>query len=76
MFEVKPHSQSHTSLGDFTRDSPPIGFSLEVAPDDSQIVTQITELSAVYDEYELVLHVTNDGDQTASVEVKQLMAGV
>lgn len=77
MFEVKAGDRYHVSLGDFTRDNPPVGFSLEIAPDESKNVTaQITELSAEYNAYELTLHVTNNNDQTVSVDVQELMGRV
>ncbi|WP_216587776.1 hypothetical protein [Streptomyces brasiliscabiei] len=61
------------SLGDFTADKPPIGFSIEISPDGTEGVTaQITKLEAAYDEYELVLHVANRSRQTVNVEVQQL----
>ncbi len=59
------------SLGDFTADDPPSGFSLKATPDDDSeaVVAHLTCLSAAYDKYELVLHVANYGDRTVSVEV-------
>jgi hypothetical protein len=73
-FEVQPKDQSHVSLGDFTRDNPPVGFSLEITPEGNQddVIAQITELSADYNDYELVLHVANDSDEMVSVEVQRL----
>lgn len=70
-FEVQSRSQSRVSLGDFTIERPPMGFTLEVSPkfDPDSIVAQITKLDAEYDEYELVLHVANYGDRIMSVEV-------
>lgn len=73
-FEVKPKSKTHFSLGDFTVDKPPVGFSLEISPANAakDVVAQITKLSAAYDEYELALHVTNNSDEMVSIEVQQL----
>jgi hypothetical protein len=74
MFEVAPKSKDHVSLGEFKTDEPLIGFSLEVTPDcdPEDVAVQITKLSAVYNEYELVLHVANGSDKMVSVEVQQL----
>jgi hypothetical protein len=70
-FEVQPRKQLRVSLGDFTADKPPLGFTLEVSPESisDSIVAQLTKLSAEYDEYELILHVANYEDRTVSVEV-------
>ena len=72
--EVPPRDQYHASLGDFTVDTPPIGFSIEITPDHrpEEVAAQITKLSAEYDEYELVLHVANRSNETVSVEVQRL----
>lgn len=74
-FEVKPRGQAHVSLGDFTRDNPPVGFSLEITPEGNpeDVVARITKLSAAYNEYELTLHVTNDSSRTVSVDVQELV---
>ncbi|GAA3894245.1 hypothetical protein GCM10023084_53850 [Streptomyces lacrimifluminis] len=74
VFEVPPKKKDHISLGDFTDDEPPIGFSIEIAPDlnPKDVDAQITKLSAEYDEYELVLHVANHSGKTVNVEVQQL----
>lgn len=72
--EVKAHTQTHVSLGDFTDEKPPIGFPIEVTPDydPKTVVARVTRLDAAFDEYELVLHVTNNTDEVMSVEVQQL----
>lgn len=69
--EVNPGKQERVSLGDFTGDNPPKGFSIEVTPKrySQDVVPQLTRLGATYDKYELVLHVANYGDKTVSVEV-------
>lgn len=74
--EVNPRSQPHVSLGNFTADAPPVGFTLEITPEDydpETIVAQITRLDAAFDEYELVLHLANYSDRAASVDVLQLL---
>lgn len=69
--EVRPRGQSRVSLGNFTVDNPPKGFSLQVTPDHNPdaVVPQLTRLGAMYDKYELVLNVVNYGDRTVSVDV-------
>lgn len=74
MLEIQPLGQEHISLGEYTNDRPPIGFSIEVTPsfEPDDVVAQITSLSAKFDEFELVLHIANYSDKAIVVEVHQL----
>jgi len=74
VLEIQPQDQAHISLGEYTLDRPPIGFSIEVTPDyePDDVVAQITRLGAAFDEYELILHVANYRDNLVSIEVFQL----
>ncbi|WP_314410144.1 hypothetical protein [Streptomyces sp. DSM 40484] len=74
VLEVPSRDQYHASLGDYTVDAPPIGFSIEITPDHNpkDVDAQITKLSAEYDEYELVLHVANRSGKTVNVEVQRI----
>jgi hypothetical protein len=75
VLEIPPLDQTHISLGEYTREHPPIGFSIEVSPDyePDDIVAQITRLEAAFDVYELILHVANYRDNSVSVEVFRLL---
>lgn len=71
--EVKSKEQPHMSLGNFSSANPPKGFAIHISPDPDPeaIVTQVTRLGE-NDNYELVLHIANYGNQTVSAEVWQL----
>ncbi len=71
--EVGPCEQPHISLGRFTPDKPPVGFSIEITPDTDpeMIVTKVTTLESD-DDYELILHVANFSNRAVSAEVRAL----
>lgn len=71
--EIKPVEQTHISLGNYSPDHVPQGFSLKSHPElsDGELITQITKLEHENGEYELVLHVANYGERTISIEIKQ-----
>lgn len=73
--EIRPLDQAHISLGEYTLDRPPIGFSIAVIPDGEpdDVVAQITRLGAAFDEFELTLHVANYRDKPINVEVFRLL---
>ncbi len=77
VLEVEALGQIHTSLGEYTIDKPPIGFSTVVTPDcePDDVIVQITRLSAAYDEFELFLHVANYHNKAVVVEVFRLLSG-
>lgn len=67
---IEAHQQPHVSLGSFTADHPPKGFSIHINPDPEPdaIVAQVTKLGSEWS-YELVLHVANYGNRAVKVEV-------
>jgi hypothetical protein len=71
---VKPHEQPRLSLGSYTTDQPPKGFSIEIHPDPEpkeSIVTEITKMG-ITRRYELILHVANYGNKAVTAKVWQL----
>lgn len=68
--EVKAHEQPRVSLGNFTSEHPPKGFSIHITPDPDPeaIVTQVTTLGSEK-EYELILHIANYGNKTVNAKV-------
>jgi hypothetical protein len=68
--EVKAHDQPRISLGNFTANNPPRGFSIHITPDPDPeaIVTQVTTLGSDK-EYELVLHIANYGNKTVNAKI-------
>jgi hypothetical protein len=74
--EVLPLSQPHFSLGNYSVDDSPIGFTIEISPEDEyldNVVVQITRLTAAYDEFELVLHIANYGNEPLSIDVFRIV---
>lgn len=72
--EVRPGDQSHISLGTFSNNRPPVGFSTHLTPDpqDDAIVTHVARIEVGNNRFELILHIANYGDRTISAEVRQL----
>ncbi|HMI09195.1 MAG TPA: hypothetical protein VK497_02245 [Candidatus Saccharimonadales bacterium] len=68
--EVKAHGQPRISLGNFTANNPPRGFSIHITPDPDPeaIVTQVTTLGSDK-EYELILHIANYGNKTVNAKI-------
>lgn len=69
--ELKPTDQRRISLGSFTEDNPPKGFSIEITPDpnpEGSVLTEVTSLGTSK-RYKLVLHITNYGINTVRAEV-------
>lgn len=68
--EVKAHDQPRISLGNFTANHPPKGFSIHITPDPEPeaIVTQVTTLGSDK-EYELILHIANYGNKTVNAKI-------
>ena len=72
--EVKPHDELDKSLGIFTDAKPPKGFSIEISPDpepSDSVITRIMSLGPA-EQYELMLHIVNQGNQAANVTVRPL----
>lgn len=72
--ELKPIDQRRISLGDFTADNPPKGFSIKVTPDPEptgSVLTEVTSLGTSK-RYKLVLHITNYSVRTISAEIWRL----
>lgn len=72
--ELKPTDQRRISLGSFTENNPPKGFSIEITPDpdpEGSVLTEVTSLGTSK-QYKLVLHITNYGINTVSAEVWSL----
>ncbi len=67
---VAAHTQPHISLGSFTANRPPKGFSIHINPDPEPdtIVAQIIRIDTEW-KYELVLHIANYGDRPLYTEV-------
>jgi hypothetical protein len=66
--------QQRIALGDFTKASPPKGFSVELTPDPNpagSVITEITSLGTAK-HYKLVLHIANYGTKVVTAEVWQL----
>ncbi len=70
MVQVKAHGQPQISLGNFTANNPPKGFSIHITPDPEPeaIVTQVTTLGSDK-EYELILHIANYGNKTVNAKI-------
>lgn len=68
--QVRAHGQPHISLGSFTANNPPKGFSIHITPDPEPeaIVTQVTTLGGEK-EYELILHIANYSDKTVNAKI-------
>jgi hypothetical protein len=68
--QIKAHEQPHISLGNFTGEHPPKGFSIHITPDPDPdaIITQVTTLGSDK-EYELILHIANYGNKTVNAKV-------
>ncbi|HEU5121611.1 MAG TPA: hypothetical protein VFT59_02100 [Candidatus Saccharimonadales bacterium] len=73
--EVHAGERSHMSLGSFTKAQVPKGFSIRIIPDSSEgnVDAHITRSESANDYCELVLHIVNNGDNTATAEVWQLL---
>lgn len=72
--ELKPTNQRRISLGSFTKNSPPKGFSVEITPDpnpEGSVLTEVTSLGTSK-RYKLVMHITNYGISTVNAEVWSL----
>lgn len=71
VLELPSRGQTHISLGDYTQDRLPQGFTITVTPDFEQdeVETQITRLEAIDNEFELFLHTANYSDREVIVEV-------
>ena len=72
--ELKPTEQQRITLGNFTEDNPPKGFSIEITPDPNpagSVLTEVTSLGTTK-QYKLILHITNYGIGTVSAEVWKL----
>jgi hypothetical protein len=67
---VEAHKQPHVSLGNFTADQPPKGFSIHLYPDPEPdaIIAQVVKLGTEW-RYELVLHIANYGNKTVKADV-------
>ena len=72
--EVKPHQQSHMSLGRYNAEQPAKGFSINISPDPSSpnsVTTQVTSLGNAR-RYELILRVANYGTEKLQAEIWQI----
>lgn len=73
--EVEPSEQERIPLGNFTDNSEPKGFLVEIDPDPSpadSVVTKVTSLVGGADRYSLHLHIANFGLRKITAEVWQL----
>lgn len=72
--ELKPMDQRRISLGSFTGDNPPRGFSVEITPDpdpEGSVLSEVTSLGTSC-QYKLIMHITNYGVRTVSAEIWQI----
>lgn len=71
---VKPQIPQKVSLGNFSADNPPKGFSIEFVPDphpEGSVTSQITSLGT-QEKYRLILFIVNYGNKTVEAVVRQL----
>jgi len=75
VIKVMPGEQTRISLGSFSSENPPRGFSTHLNPDpgdDDTITTHISRLDRGDGTYKLILHIANFGDKAVSAGVQQL----
>ena len=72
--EVKPSNQRRITLGDYTQETPPKGFLIELSPDPSPADSVDTKITGLVDagHYTLHLHVANRGTKAVRLDVWQL----
>ena len=72
--EVKAHDQPQMSLGHFSAAKRLKGFAIELLPEPKIKDSIITKIATVgdSDDYELVLHVTNNGNMPLTAQVWEL----
>lgn len=77
-FEAPAQKQQRVTLGDYSLDDgQPIGFKIEVHPKENteDVTAQITRLESQVNEYELVLHLANYGNDGLGIDVFEITRG-
>jgi hypothetical protein len=72
--EVEPRGQLRLSLGNYTADTPPKGFSIEFTPDPDPPESAVSQIISVgtTEEYELIVNIANYGSKNLDANIWRL----